>query len=157
MSCARVISGSRLWERFKGKTIVCKSWDQIRMLLLARDCLPEIASRIARARTTKDADLQENELGNIKTSRESQNAAQRTSHPLSRCQNFLTKRPFKLVFLLTNWDLYNSSFVTIWEKFGHNLNFWVLSQFEFGNILRFLSFVTILILSQFDFFSFVTF
>ena len=29
-----------------------------------------------------------------KTSRESQNAAQRTSHRLSRCQNVPTKRPF---------------------------------------------------------------
>ena len=36
------------------------------MLLLARDCLPEIASRIARAHTTKVADLQEKLFGNTK-------------------------------------------------------------------------------------------
>ena len=37
-----------------------------------------------------------------KTSQESQNAAQRTSHRLSRCQNVLTKRYFFSFFLLMN-------------------------------------------------------
>ena len=80
----------------------------------------------------------------IETSRESQNAAQRTSYRWSRCQNVLTKR---------NCRLY-SSFVTILVfEFCHKLSSWVLSQFEF------LSFVTIWffwVSSQFEFLSFIT-
>ena len=74
-----------------------------------------------------------------KASQESQNAAQRTLHQLSRCQNVLTKRPFKIC--------HNSSVVTIWKRFCHNMRK-VLSQFEF------LSFVTIWVWSQFEFFGF---
>ena len=51
-----------------------------------------------------------------KTSRESQNVAQRTSHQLSRCQNVFTKRPLKFFFFFINLD-----FVKF--KFCHNLSF----------------------------------
>ena len=89
-----------------------------------------------------------------RTLQEWQNAAQRTYHPLSRCQVVLTKRPFKDLSLielchnLTFWVLSQFDFLsyhnlnfwvchnmTFW--FCHNMSFWVLPQLEF------LSFVTI--------------
>ena len=75
-----------------------------------------------------------------KTSRESQNATQRTSLQLSRCQNVFTKILFLKFFLLLFILRFFSYF-----KFCHNLNFWVFLQFEF------LSFVTIWVLSQLEF------
>ena len=63
---------------------------------------------------------------------------------------FLLKDPYKLVLFLINWDFHNTSFVTIWEKFCHNLSFWVLTQFDFGHILSHW------VLSQFEFLRFIT-
>ena len=102
---------------------------------------------------------QEPEVVNVYVIREEhckkwQNAAQRTYHPLSRCQVVLTKRPFKdlsLIEFCHNWTFWvlsqfdflsyhNLNFwvchnMTFW--FCHNMSFWVLPQLEF------LSFVTI--------------
>ena len=125
-------------------------------------------------RARKD-DNRKKEMGSgWKTSRESQNAAQRTSHQLSRCLNVLTKRPFlsifghKLIFVIIHVlsEFQFLSFVTIWViefchnmsqfKFWHNFGFvtiWVLSQLEFFKFFHNLSFW---VFSQFEFFSFVS-
>ena len=81
----------------------------------------------------------------------SQNAAQSSSHRLLRCQVVLAKR---LLLVLSEIELSEFeilSFVTMWV--------WVLSQFEFYHNLsfiffwqsEFLSYVAILVLSQFEF------
>ena len=104
-----------------------------------------------------------------------ENAAQRTLHRLSRCQNVLFKRPlyiccssYNLRFVIIQvLSQFERSFVTIWVfefchdlglvtfwviEFCHNLSFWGLLQYKF------LSFITIWV-SEFyqnKFFSFIT-
>ena len=88
-----------------------------------------------------------------KTLRELQNAAQRTSYRLLRCQNVLIKRTLAQCFF---WFviisvLSNLSFVTVWDfgvlsqlsfittqvfQFHPNLSFSVSSQFEFLSFTR---------------------
>ena len=90
---------------------------------------------------------------------EPQNAAQRTSHWLSKCQNVLTKWPFfnsfshKLRFVII-WVLSQFDFLKFYHNLSfwvcHNLSFWVLSKFEFCHILSYW------VWSQFEFWSFVT-
>ena len=69
------------------------------------------------------------------------NAAQSSSHLLSRCQ-VIFEFCRNLIFLnfLAMWVLLHIeilSFVTIWlVTFRHNLSFWVLSQFEFLSFFR---------------------
>ena len=87
--------------------------------------------------------------------RESQNAAQRTSHWLSMCQNVPTNRPYKVFFFFKN----QFRFVTIWVlSVLSQFEFLVLSHwvFEFCHNLSFLIFLSIWVLSQFEFLNFVT-
>ena len=104
-----------------------------------------------------------------------QNAAQSTSHRLSRCQVVLTKRMFKFG---QKWSCQNLSFWVFSQfnfEFCHNLSFWFSSQFEFSIpffkllifvIIQVMSFVrtwvfglchnlSFLVLSQFEFLSFL--
>ena len=116
----------------------------------------------------------------LKTSQKSQNAAERTSHRLSRCQNVPTKIPFYIFFSLTIYVFLVLSyfeflsFATIWFlsywvfffifsfpcRFLSNLDFcqnwtfvtvWVLWQLEFCHNLSFFNCLSFLVLSHFDF------
>ena len=84
----------------------------------------------------------------LQTLWDSQNAAQRTFHLLSRCQNDITKRPFLIGLLVHKLIFFKIQVLPqfYFFEFCHNLSFCVLSKFVF------LSFVTIWVLSHFDFF-----
>ena len=87
----------------------------------------------------------------IKTLGESQNAAQRTSHRLSRFQNLLLKDPFKVCSLLElRFVIFKVLSQLECMSFFQNLSSQVLSQFEFYHILSFFLLLTIWVLSYFE-------